>query len=67
MTTGRTGSYLSKPAVVSMVANRPGILSTLREIKATRELAGPNFIDVHIPHSLGGLQSKWKESNILLY
>ena len=26
----------------------------------------PNFIDVHIPHPLGGLQSK-KESNILLH
>ena len=31
------------------------------------ELADPNFIDVHIPYPLGGLQSKWKESNILLY
>ena len=28
---------------------------------------GPNFIDVHIPHPLGGLQSKWKKSNILLH
>ena len=31
------------------------------------ELADPNFIDIHIPHPLGGLQSKWKESNILLH
>ena len=31
------------------------------------ELADLNFIDVHIPHPLGGLQSKWKESNVLLY
>ena len=31
------------------------------------ELADPNFIDVHISHPLGGLQSKWKESNILLH
>ena len=31
------------------------------------DLADPNFIDVYIPHPLGGLQSKWKESNILLH
>ena len=31
------------------------------------ELADPNFIDVHIPHPLGGLQSEWKESNILMH
>ena len=31
------------------------------------ELADPNSIDVHIPHPLDGLQSKWKESNILLH
>ena len=30
------------------------------------ELTGPNFIDVYIPHPLGGLLSKWMESNILL-
>ena len=30
-------------------------------------MAEPNFIGVHIPHLLGGLQSKWKESNILLH
>ena len=31
------------------------------------ELADPNFIDVHIPHPLGGLQSELKESNSLLH
>ena len=31
------------------------------------ELADPNFIDVNIPHPLGDLQGKWKESNILLH
>ena len=29
-------------------------------------MADPNLIDVHIPHPLGGLRSKWKESSILL-
>ena len=36
-------------------------------MKASVELTGPNFIDVHVPHPLGGPQSKWKESNILLH
>ena len=31
------------------------------------EWADSNFIDVRIPHPLGGLQSKWKENNILLH
>ena len=31
------------------------------------DLADANFIDDHIPHPLGGLLSKWKESNILLH
>ena len=38
-----------------------------REIKTSMELADPTFIDVHISHPLGGPQSKWKESNILLH
>ena len=63
-----TGSYLGRPAVVSIVADKPGIGHSQhlnRKIKASVELADPNFIGVHIPHPLGGLQSKWKESNIL--
>ena len=62
-----TGSYLGRPAVVSIVANKPGIgysQHLKREIKASVESADPNFIDVHIPLPLGGVQSKWKESNI---
>ena len=61
-----TWSYLGRPALVGKVANKPGISQHLqREIKASVELAAPNFIDVHISHPLGGLHSKWKESNIL--
>ena len=57
-----TGSNLGRPAVVSIFANEPGTgysQHLKREIKASVELAGPN--------PLVGLQSKWKESNILLH
>ena len=39
-----TGSYLGRPAVVSTVANKPGIgysQQLKREIKASVELGGP--------------------------
>ena len=65
-----TGSYLGRTAKVSfgMVANKPRVRSALkREIKASMDLAGPNLIEVHVPHSLGGLQSQWKQSNKLLH
>ena len=65
-----TGSYLWRPAAVSIAANKPGegcSQHLKREIKASVELVDLNFIDVHISHPLGGLQSKWKESNILLH
>ena len=50
-----TWSYLGRPAAVSIVANLPGISQHLK--KASVELVGPNFVDVHIPHPLGGLQA----------
>ena len=46
-----TGSYLGRPVVVSIVANKPGVGCSQhlkREIKASVELADPKFIDVHI-------------------
>ena len=54
-----TGLYLGRPAVVRIVANELGIVK--REIKVSVELVGPNnFIDVRIPHPLGGQQSTSK-------
>ena len=42
--------------IVSIVANEPGIVSTLkREIVACGELAGSNFINVRVSHLHGGL------------
>ena len=35
-------------------------------MKASVELTDRNFIDVHIPHSLGGPKRKWRKNNILL-
>ena len=59
---------MGRPAVVSNSCKQAGYSQYLkRTIKASVELTGPNFIDVHIPHPLGALQSKWKESNILLH